>query len=232
MPLLTDEQSAYLRDVFEKELVKEVTITLFSQPTTNLIVPGNEQQSQFCAEANEIVETVAALSDKIRVDHIDYRSDTDKVREFDVKHVPALFIGVDGQHTARFLGVPSGYEFSTLVQDIVDVSTDLIELSESTQEFLRNLEENVHLQVFVTPSCPYCPQAARMAAHMAAVNPARVKAVTIEATEFPDLARYYQVRAVPRIVINDKVAFDGALPERQFMAEVLKALGKTEVEEE
>ena len=61
---------------------------------------------------------------------------------------------------------------------------------------------------------------------MAMVNPERIRADVIEATEFPDLARRYQVRAVPRIVINDTVAFDGALPEQAFMAQVEKALAK------
>lgn len=67
---------------------------------------------------------------------------------------------------------------------------------------------------------------------MAAVNPARVRAEVIEATEFPDLTRQYQVRAVPRTVINDKVAFDGAFPESMVMAQVLRALGKEPPKEE
>ena len=61
---------------------------------------------------------------------------------------------------------------------------------------------------------------------MAAVNPGRVTADVIEANDFPDMARTYQVRAGPRIVINDKVAFDGALPENMFLTMVEKALGK------
>ena len=59
---------------------------------------------------------------------------------------------------------------------------------------------------------------------MAMVNPTRVRAEVIEATEFPDLARRYQVRAVPRIVINDRIAVDGALPEQPFMEQVRRAL--------
>lgn len=59
---------------------------------------------------------------------------------------------------------------------------------------------------------------------MAMVNSARVRAEVIEATEFPELARRYQVMAVPRIVINDKIAVDGALPEQLFMEQVRKAL--------
>ena len=61
---------------------------------------------------------------------------------------------------------------------------------------------------------------------MAMANPERVRAEVIEASEFPDIARRYQVRAVPRIVINDKVAFDGAFPEQMFLDQIRHALGE------
>jgi hypothetical protein len=58
-----------------------------------------------------------------------------------------------------------------------------------------------------------------------AVASERVTAVAIEATEFPDLSRAYRVSAVPKIVINDRVEFEGALPEPQFLEAVLRAVG-------
>jgi len=58
-----------------------------------------------------------------------------------------------------------------------------------------------------------------------AVASDRVTATAIEATEFPDLSREYRVMAVPKIVINDRVEFEGALPESQFLAAVLQAAG-------
>jgi predicted DsbA family dithiol-disulfide isomerase len=62
-----------------------------------------------------------------------------------------------------------------------------------------------------------------------AVASKNVRAECIEATEFPELARRYQVMAVPKIVINDKVGFEGALPERDFLGAVLQAVdGKAE----
>jgi alkyl hydroperoxide reductase subunit AhpF len=51
----------------------------------------------------------------------------------------------------------------------------------------------------------------------------RVRAVAIEATEFPELSRAYQVMAVPKIVMNDRVQFEGALPEAQFLEAVVRA---------
>lgn len=66
---------------------------------------------------------------------------------------------------------------------------------------------------------------------MAMVNPERVTADVIEANDFPDMARQYQVRAVPRIVINDKIAFDGALPENMFLTQIERALGASASEQ-
>ncbi len=63
----------------------------------------------------------------------------------------------------------------------------------------------------------------RLAQHMAVASD-RVTATAIEANEFPDLSQAYGVSAVPKIVINDRVEFEGALPESQFLAAVLQAV--------
>jgi len=67
----------------------------------------------------------------------------------------------------------------------------------------------------------------RLAQHMAVASD-RVRATAIEATEFPELSRAHQVMAVPKIVINDRVQFEGALPEPEFLKAVLRAAGGEE----
>ncbi len=62
----------------------------------------------------------------------------------------------------------------------------------------------------------------RLAQHMAVASD-RVTATAVEATEFPDLSQSYRVSAVPKIVINDRVEFEGALPEPEFLGAVLRA---------
>ncbi len=62
----------------------------------------------------------------------------------------------------------------------------------------------------------------RLAQHMAVASD-RVRATAIEATEFPELSRAYRVMAVPKIVMNERVEFEGALPEPQFLEAVLRA---------
>ncbi len=58
-----------------------------------------------------------------------------------------------------------------------------------------------------------------------AVASERVRAIAVDATEFPELSRAYRVMAVPKVDINDRVEFEGALPESQFLSAVLQAAG-------
>jgi glutaredoxin-like protein len=87
---------------------------------------------------------------------------------------------------------------------------------------VRNISKPLHIQVFVTPTCPYCPKAVRTAHQLAIENP-NITADMVESIEFPHLANRYSVMAVPKTVINDKIEFVGALPEEQFIDYVLKA---------
>jgi predicted DsbA family dithiol-disulfide isomerase len=57
-----------------------------------------------------------------------------------------------------------------------------------------------------------------------AVASSRVRAECIDANEFPEMSQQYRVSAVPKIVINDRVEFEGALPERDFLSAVLQAV--------
>jgi predicted DsbA family dithiol-disulfide isomerase len=63
----------------------------------------------------------------------------------------------------------------------------------------------------------------RLAQHMSIASD-RVRSECVEATQFPELSRQYQVMAVPKIVINDRVEFEGAIPERDFVNAVLQAV--------
>jgi hypothetical protein len=63
----------------------------------------------------------------------------------------------------------------------------------------------------------------RLAQHMSVASD-RVRSTVIEATEFPELSRAYHVMGVPKVVINDRVQFEGAVPERDFLGAVLQAV--------
>jgi thiol-disulfide isomerase/thioredoxin len=130
---------------------------------------------------------------------------------------------LEGATTVRFLGQPGGYEFSTLVADIVDVSRGGTSLKQATRDAVRGIDVPVHVQVFVTPNCPYCPPAARVAHQFAMENPL-ILAEVIEANEFHDLSERYAVRTVPKTIINDRIEFVGSLSEAKMLEAVLEAV--------
>ena len=67
----------------------------------------------------------------------------------------------------------------------------------------------------------------RLAQHMSIASD-RVRSECVEANEFPELSQRYQVMAVPKIIINDRVEFEGAIPERDFVNAVLQAVAAKE----
>lgn len=62
-------------------------------------------------------------------------------------------------------------------------------------------------------------------AHQMAVESDHIRADAVEITEFPQLASRYLVRGVPKVVLNDTAAFEGAVPPEVFAAHVLRAAG-------
>jgi glutaredoxin-like protein len=123
----------------------------------------------------------------------------------------------------RFFGIPGGYEFASFLESLKDGATGHAGIAPETREKLALVSSPVHIQVFVTPSCPYCTQAVRTA-HKLAVEFSNITADMVEVEEFAEMADRYGVSSVPKVVINDKVEFTGALSEPYFAQAILKAV--------
>jgi glutaredoxin-like protein len=176
------------------------------------------------AITEQILEELMGLDPRIAVHRYSFPGDEEGVKRFGIDKVPAIIVArEDHDYGIRFFGSPAGYEFSSLVEDVIDVSRGEFDLPQDVVEELQELETDIHIQVFVTPMCPYCPRAVRTA-HKFAMASDYVTADMVMATDFNDLSMKYGVTAVPHMVVNEKANFIGALPERQFLAEVLKGI--------
>jgi alkyl hydroperoxide reductase subunit AhpF len=147
-----------LRTILERDLSGEVHLLLFVQPPSGLYVPGREEP-QTGGQARQLMEELVALSPKLHLDVYDPRAEPELAREHGVERTPALLIrpwapqGADGAFgRVRFFGLPSGYEFATVLEDLIDVSRRQTRLSAATRERLATLPAPLHLQVFVTPT--------------------------------------------------------------------------------
>jgi glutaredoxin-like protein len=224
MSLISPEDQHTLHKLFEG-LEGDVTITNFTQGDSLLIVPG--QECDYCQETRELLEEVTALSEKLHLDTKDVVRDKQEADSLGVTRIPAFVLQGRAKGKVRYFGIPVGYEFSTLIEDIIDVSRGTTSLSDTTREALATVEQDLHIQVFVTPTCPYCPRAARLA-HKLAVENEHVTADVVEVSEFMEMAQRYRVQGVPKTVVNERIEIVGAVPEPRFMQQVFEGFEKGE----
>jgi glutaredoxin-like protein len=220
MALISAQDAEHLKSEFEEQLVNPVKLVMFTQSF----------ECQFCAETRQIVEEVAALSDQVTYEVYDFVDDKEVAEKYGIDKIPAIVVlrseeGGERDYGVRFYGIPSGYEFTSIIEDIMDVSKGESGLKPASKEAVAKIDEPVHFQVFVTPTCPYCPQAVLLA-HKFAIESDLIRADMVEAIEFPHLANKYSVYGVPRTVINDKVHQEGAVPEPLMLAKLLEAVGQ------
>jgi glutaredoxin-like protein len=219
MALLSDKDRQYLVKEFEA-LKGPVKLIVFTQ----------QFECEYCRETREIAQEVAGLSDKIALEVYDLEVDKAVAAQYGVEQIPATVILRSGEQPKdfgiRYYGIPAGYEFTSLVHDILMVGTGESGLSEATKHWLAGLKTPLHLQVFVTPTCPYCPRAVTLA-HQLAMESDLIRADMVEATEFPHLAMKYEVMGVPRTVINETIHLEGAAPEAMLLNKLKEAASTT-----
>lgn len=214
MGFLKDEDKEKLKEIF-KVLQDDVKLIMFTQ----------EHECEFCKITREILEETTSLSDKITLEVFDFVADAELAKSYGVDKIPAIVLRRSKDHGIRFFGIPSGYEFTTLIEDIIDVSRNEPELTPETMEALSPVNYPVHIQVFVSPTCPYCPAAVRTA-HKLALAFDNIQSDMVETSEFPHLVNKYDVQGVPAIIINENTQLVGAQPEEQFVKAILEGAEK------
>jgi len=212
MALLDEKLQEQVREALG-DLPKPVKLVMFTQ----------EFECQFCRETRQLVEEVAGVHEKLTVEIHNFVVDKEVVERYGIDKIPAIAVVGEKDYGIRFYGIPSGYEFSSLIESIRLASSGTPELSAEGLEFVQALGEPVHIQVYVTPTCPYCPQAVLLGFNLAVASD-HVRAEMVEATEFPHLAQKYQVMGVPRSVINEAYHVEGAAPESMVLDKIREAI--------
>ncbi len=213
MPLLSERDRGRVKEILAK-VKGPVTLHYFTQ----------EFECDSCKVTHELLGELTALNPKLNVKVYEFQEGEGDAKRLGVDKIPALVLEGPKIYKVRYFGVPSGYEFSAFLEDLIDASKGTAEVAADTKAWLASLKKPVHIQVFVTPTCPYCPRAVRMA-HKLAFLSDQVTADMVSANEFPHLAMKYRVMGVPKIVVNEgEVEFEGGLPEDAFV-EQLRRIG-------
>lgn len=215
MALLKNEVVNEVRERFKK-LTGSVRLVNFTQKI----------ECHYCEETRRLTEEIASLSSKISVEIYNFALDKEKSQQYKIDKIPAIVVEAEKDYGIRFFGIPGGYEFNSFISTIYDVSRKATDLSVESKDKISKIDKPIHIQVFVTLTCPYCPAAVEMA-HKLALESEYITSDMIESTEFPHLVNKYGVMGVPKVVINEEFGFEGALPETSFVDEIVKASKST-----
>lgn len=139
-----------------EEKDRETIRNMFSemQGTTHIRFFSSKDGCDYCDDTQEILEELAELSERIDLQLFDKDANPDEVQRLNVDKYPAIvFVKEDGTDIGvRFSGIPAGYEFTTLIEDIIDIGNNKTHLSQSTIEQLASISQDVDIDVFVTPT--------------------------------------------------------------------------------
>jgi len=141
MAIIRDDDATEIRERL-REMVEPVKLIHFTQ----------ELNLEYGLETRKLLEEVAALSDKRTLDVHNFLIDKEKVAEYSVDKVPATVIRNGKDYGIRFYGIPAGYEFSTFLDAILNVSKGDSGLKLESKEKLAAVTQSLHLEVFVTPT--------------------------------------------------------------------------------
>jgi glutaredoxin-like protein len=141
MAIVSEKDQEQLLKIF-KLIDKDVRFVIFTQ----------EFECNYCRTTRELLEAVSRLSDKISLEAHDFVKEADLAKNYGVDKIPATILLGDRDYGIRFYGVPAGYEFSSLIEDIIDVSRRDPGLPNEVLTQLSIVNQPVHIQVMISPT--------------------------------------------------------------------------------
>jgi len=200
---------AQLKKLFEN-MPHPVPLFLFTEAGTN---------EPFNQAARQIIRAVREVAPKVTLKEFDLSHDL--ARKWGAVKSPTLLF--DPEHfQIRWLGAPVGEESRTLVVALQMMGYRTTQLSPDSLKILQKIREPRSVKVFVSPTCPYCPQQAINVFKAAVEKPDLISLEIIDIQANPDLARKYAAQSVPQTFANEKRIAMGAQPEELFLVSLEK----------
>jgi len=172
------------------------------------------------AQANrQVIRAFRDLTDKITMHEYDLSHDM--ARKHNVTVAPTLVIAPD-QYNIRWIGAPMGEEARTFLELLMLVGSGNSNASDQSAKILERIDAPRHVKVFISPSCPYCPQEAVNGAKAAVARPDLISLELIDIQCRPDIAQQYNAQSVPVAYANEVLIGQGAQAEEVFMSSLQK----------
>ena len=212
------------------EALKEALNDMKSEVKALVFIKKN---CYYCKETLKLLDNFVNSSPSVNgkklfdYEVFDREKDGENFKKYGIERTPTVAF-IEGK--IRYTGIPSGEEIRSLVETIIRLSENESGLEEKTKREIGKLAKPVHIEVIITPSCPYCPYAALLANMFAFESYKQgVKSIiadTVEAYENPDIADKYNVMSVPAIAINGVPAFVGLPYEEDLLRRIVEIINE------
>ena len=213
MSLFDDKVKKQLQEAL-KPMVNNVNLALFTQTL----------ECNTCRDTHLFLGEISELSDKLTLTVWNFQTDKDKAEQYGVDKIPAIVVldSENRDHGIKFYGLPGGYEINSFLRSVLEVSGIKEPLPGAIAERIKGIKKDIHIQVFISLTCPYCPDAVSVA-HRLALESDHIKADMVESSTFVPVAIKYNVSSVPKTVINGTQEFVGSYPLDKLLDFVEKA---------
>jgi thioredoxin reductase (NADPH) len=203
------EAQAHLKNLFEK-MPNDIHLLLFTSPDKNEL---------FNQAARQVFRLLRDMTAKITLREFDISHK--EARNLNVEYAPALFINPE-RYKIRWYGAPIGEETRSLVEAVIMLGYGDTQLTKDSKKILERINSPRNIKLFVSPTCPYCPQQAVNAFKAVIEKPDLLSLEIIDIQANPELADQYSAQSVPQAFVDDKLIALGAQPEELFMLSLEK----------
>ncbi len=207
-----DTQQAFIRQLQQTfaSLPNEIPLFLFVQ---------KGRDDVYVDACRQVVRAFRELTDKIKIK--EYYLDHEMARKWKVDSSPTLLIDPE-RYNIRWMGAPMGEEGRSFLEAMLLVGMGKSDLSDQSLQVIRRLDAPRTIKIFVSPTCPYCPQQAVNGLKAAIERPDMIALEIIDIQCRPDLAEQYEAHSVPQAYANDVLIGQGAQQEEVFLSSLLK----------
>ncbi len=213
----SDAEQAFLRQLRQTfdQMPREIPLYLFV---------GRGQDDVFVQACRQIVRAFRELTPKITIK--EYYLDHELALKWGIDSSPTLIIDPD-HYNIRWLGAPMGEEGRSFLEAMILIGMGKSGISDQSLAVVQQIDTPRNLKVFVSPTCPYCPQQVVNGLRAAIERPDVVSLEVIDIQSRPDLAEQYSAHSVPQAYANDTLIGQGAQQEEVFMSSLLKLQPQT-----
>jgi thioredoxin reductase (NADPH) len=213
-----DSQAAAVnQDQFMRQLKQTFEKLPYEIPLYMFVERGRDDV--FAQTNRQIVRAFRDLTSKITFR--EHQMDHELARKWGVDRSPTLLIAPE-RVNIRWIGAPLGEEGRTFLETLIFVGLGKSNLNDQTLKVLKKIDTPRRVKVFVSATCPYCPQQAVNAVRAAIERPDMVSVEIVDIQCAPDLADQYAAHSVPQTFANDILIGQGAQSEEVFALSLQK----------